>query len=39
MPYRLTFAWLDGRDAIQINKIETNVAIDPKHVMNPVTGK
>jgi Photosynthetic reaction centre cytochrome C subunit len=39
MPYRLTFAWLDGRDAIQISKIETNAQIDPKHFMNPVTGK
>jgi photosynthetic reaction center cytochrome c subunit len=29
MPYHLTFAWLDGRDAIQINKVETNVPIDP----------
>jgi Photosynthetic reaction centre cytochrome C subunit len=39
MPYRLTFAWLDGRDAIQISKIETNAQIDPKHFMNPVAGK
>jgi hypothetical protein len=28
MPYHLTFAWLDGRDAIQLNKVETNVPID-----------
>jgi photosynthetic reaction center cytochrome c subunit len=28
MPHHLTFAWLDGRDAIQINKIETNIPID-----------
>ncbi len=26
-PFRLTFAWLDGRDAIQLNQIQTNVAI------------
>jgi hypothetical protein len=30
MPFRLTFAWLDGRDAIQLTDIKTNVPIDEK---------
>jgi photosynthetic reaction center cytochrome c subunit len=29
MPFRVMFAWLDGRDAIQLNQIQTNVPIDP----------
>jgi hypothetical protein len=28
MPFHMTFAWLDGRDAIQLNEIQTNVPID-----------
>lgn len=28
MPFRMTFAWLDGRDAIQIGSVQTNVPID-----------
>jgi photosynthetic reaction center cytochrome c subunit len=28
MPFHLTFAWLDGRDAIQLSDIKTNVPID-----------
>ncbi len=28
MPYHMTFAWLDGRDAIQLNSVEVNVPID-----------
>jgi photosynthetic reaction center cytochrome c subunit len=28
MPFHLTFAWLDGRDAIQLNAIQVNVPID-----------
>jgi hypothetical protein len=28
MPFHLTFAWLDGRDAIQLNDIKLNVAIN-----------
>ena len=28
MPFHMTFAWLDGRDAIQLNDIQTNVPID-----------
>jgi photosynthetic reaction center cytochrome c subunit len=27
-PFRITFAWLDGRDSIVLNNITTNVAID-----------
>jgi photosynthetic reaction center cytochrome c subunit len=27
-PFRLIFAWLDGRDAIQLNEIKTNVPIE-----------
>jgi photosynthetic reaction center cytochrome c subunit len=28
MPFRITFAWLDGRDSIVLNNITTNVPID-----------
>jgi photosynthetic reaction center cytochrome c subunit len=28
LPFHMTFAWLDGRDAIQLNEIQTNVSID-----------
>jgi hypothetical protein len=28
MPFRIMFAWLDGRDAIQLSEVQTNVAID-----------
>jgi photosynthetic reaction center cytochrome c subunit len=28
MPFRITFAWLDGRDAIQLSQVRTNVPID-----------
>ena len=28
MPYRMIFAWMDGRDAIQLSEIQTNVSID-----------
>jgi hypothetical protein len=28
MPFRVTFAWMDGRDAIQLSEVKTNVAID-----------
>jgi len=27
-PFKTTFAWLDGRDAIQLNEIQTNVPVD-----------
>jgi hypothetical protein len=29
MPFRMTFAWLNGRDAIRLNEVRTNVPIDP----------
>ena len=25
MPFRMIFAWMDGRDAIQLSEIQTNV--------------
>jgi hypothetical protein len=28
MPFRMIFAWMDGRDAIQLSEIQPNVAID-----------
>jgi photosynthetic reaction center cytochrome c subunit len=28
LPFRMTFAWLNGRDAIQLNEVQTNVPID-----------
>jgi hypothetical protein len=28
LPFRITYAWLDGRDSIVLNEIRTNVAID-----------
>jgi hypothetical protein len=28
LPFSMTFAWVDGRDAIQLNEIQTNVPID-----------
>jgi len=28
MPFRITFAWLNGRDAIRLNEVKTNVSID-----------
>ena len=35
MPFRMTFAWLDGRDAIELNEIKTNVAIDAANFGKP----
>jgi hypothetical protein len=28
LPFRITYAWLDGRDAIVLNEIQTNVPVD-----------
>ena len=28
LPFRITYAWLDGRDSIQLNEIKTNVPVD-----------
>ena len=35
MPFHLTFAWLDGRDAIQLSEIKTNVPIDESNFDQP----
>ncbi len=35
LPFRMIFAWLDGRDAIQLNQIQTNVAIDETKFGDP----
>ncbi len=35
MPFRMTFAWLDGRDAIQLSEIQANVTIDPAKFERP----
>jgi photosynthetic reaction center cytochrome c subunit len=39
IPFRMTFAWLDGRDAIQLGDIKTNVPIDPAKFGRPVGSK
>jgi photosynthetic reaction center cytochrome c subunit len=28
LPFRITYAWLDGRDAIVLNEVQTNVPVD-----------
>ena len=38
-PHRLIFAWLDGRDVIQLNEIKTNVAIDESKFGTPAAVK
>jgi photosynthetic reaction center cytochrome c subunit len=35
LPFRLTYAWLDGRDSIVLNEIKTNVAIDEARFGRP----
>lgn len=35
LPFRLLFAWLDGRDSIQLNEIQVNVPIDPMRFSSP----
>lgn len=39
MPFRITFAWLDGRDAIQLSEIQTNASIDEAKFGKPVSSK
>lgn len=39
MPFRLTFAWLDGRDAIQLTEVKTNVPIDEAVFGKPAPSK
>jgi hypothetical protein len=35
MPFRLVFAWLNGRDSIQLDKITANATIDPSKFRKP----
>jgi photosynthetic reaction center cytochrome c subunit len=35
VPFRMTFAWLNGRDAIQLNDVQTNVPIDAARFGRP----
>jgi hypothetical protein len=40
MPFRILFGWLDGRDAIQLSEVKTNVPIDEaKFGRQPTTMK
>jgi outer membrane lipoprotein-sorting protein len=39
MPFRLTFAWLDGRDAIQLSDVKINADIDAAKFGRPVNSK
>jgi photosynthetic reaction center cytochrome c subunit len=35
MPFRMIFAWMDGRDTIQLSEIQTNVPIEASRFMPP----
>ena len=35
LPFRMLFAWMDGRDAIQLSEIQTNVPIDDARFRPP----
>ncbi len=35
MPFRMILAWMDGRDAIQLSEIQTNVQIDTSKFVPP----
>src|SRR6267378_7346000 len=37
MPFRFTFAWLDGRDAFQLNEVQLNVPIDAAQFSRPTS--
>jgi len=39
MPFRMIFAWMDGRDAIQLNDVQTNVPIDATKFGRPTPSK
>jgi len=39
MPFHITFAWLDGRDAIQLNEVKINVPVDEAKFGHPVSNK
>ena len=38
-PFRMIFAWLDGRDAIQLSEVQTNVPIDAARFGRPAPSK
>jgi hypothetical protein len=37
MPFRFTFAWLDGRDAFQLNDVRVNVPVDAAKFGRPTS--
>jgi photosynthetic reaction center cytochrome c subunit len=39
MPFHMTFAWLDGRNAIQISDVQTNVPVEPAKFERPSPSK
>jgi hypothetical protein len=39
MPFRWTFAWLDGRDSIELKEVQTNVPIDEAKFGRPTLMK
>ena len=39
LPFRITYAWLDGRDSIVLNDIKTNVPVDDAKFGKPATLK
>jgi hypothetical protein len=39
MPFHMTFAWLDGRDAIHLSEVQPNVPIDEKWFGRPAPQK
>ncbi len=39
MPFHLVFAWLDGRDSIQLDKIVVNAKIDPSKFIKPAAAQ
>jgi hypothetical protein len=39
MPFRILFGWLDGRDAIQLTQVQTNVPIDAAKFGRPAPAK
>jgi hypothetical protein len=39
MPFRRIFAWMDGRDAIQLSEVQTNVPIEAAKFGRPEPSK
>jgi photosynthetic reaction center cytochrome c subunit len=39
LPFRITYAWLDGRDSIELRDIKLNVPIDEAHFGRPAPRK